>query len=219
MICKNCGTYNDEGSVVCGNCGTPFTPEAYPYQPPYGNNTQPPQKKNNSTIIAVLGVLLAAAVVVIIVLAVKSNKEAPPETSTVTTNYSTSVSETAVSTTAAPSTTVTTSAPTTVTTATTTTMPVITENDELPVPFYGIFCSAYKNYDDAAADAEKLKGQGFVNAQVLYTTDWSNLNSEPWYVVVAGAYATREEADALLPSVRNVYPDAYVKFGGDYQGP
>ena len=50
------------------------------------------------------------------------------------------------------------------------------------------------------------------------TTDWSNLNTEKFYVVTAGVYAAESDANAALASVQSVYPDAYVKYSGDFQG-
>ena len=204
MICKKCGTYNEEGSVICGMCGTPFS--------------APKSKKIAPIIAAVLGVFLIAAVAVIVVLATRVSKPiTPTEAASSTGSYSTSAATDAPSTTA----TVSVVAPTD---------PaddldydaegeVVDGMEAIPSSFYGIFCSAYKNYDDAEKDAEKLRQQGFQDAQVFYTTDWSNLNTEPWYVVVAGAYSSKAAADAALPEVKAVYGDAYVKYSGDYQGP
>ena len=206
MICKQCGTYNEEGSVICGMCGAPFS--------------EPP-KKNIALIIAgVLGVFLVAAIAVIVVLATRGSKPAAPaETAASSAGYSTSAPSTTAAATTAD--TVSAAAPTD---------PAddhdydadgkeVDGMETIPSSFYGIFCSAYKNYDDAEKDAEKLRGQGFSGAEVYYTTDWSNLNTEPWYVVVAGAYTTKSAADAALPEVKAVYGDAYVKYSGDYQGP
>lgn len=84
-------------------------------------------------------------------------------------------------------------------------------------PFYGIWCTASKDYAEAESSAYYISQQGF-NAQVFVTTDWSNLNSEKWYVVSAGVYSTEEEANAALPGVRSIYADAYVKYSGRWQG-
>ena len=51
---------------------------------------------------------------------------------------------------------------------------------------------------------------------VFTTTDWSNLNSEKWYVVTAGQYGTEKEANNKLDAVQKYYPDAYVKYSGDH---
>ena len=52
--------------------------------------------------------------------------------------------------------------------------------------------------------------------KVFVTTEWSNLNTELWYVVSAGVYYSQGQAEAMLPSVQVVYPDAYVKYSGNY---
>ena len=44
-------------------------------------------------------------------------------------------------------------------------------------PFYGIWCTASKDYAEAESSAHYISRQGY-NAQVFVTTDWSNLNSE-----------------------------------------
>ena len=84
-------------------------------------------------------------------------------------------------------------------------------------PFYGIWCSAFKNKNEAKKDAQKFKEQGF-DAYVCVTTDWSNLNSVKWYVVTIGKYETEDEASLNLGSVQAVYPDAYIKYTGKWKG-
>ena len=39
--------------------------------------------------------------------------------------------------------------------------------------------------------AKKIRGNGF-DAQVFVTTDWSNLNTEKWYVITAGTMGQRK---------------------------
>ena len=84
-------------------------------------------------------------------------------------------------------------------------------------PFYGIWCMASKNRAEMEKSAAALLRQGFA-AKVFVTTDWSNLNSEKWYVVSAGTYRTEQEARAALSSVKAVYGDAYIKYSGAYIG-
>ena len=83
--------------------------------------------------------------------------------------------------------------------------------------FYGIWCAADKTYDGVQETLYPLQQAGFT-AEILVTTDWSNLNPEPWYVVTAGRYETEESANAVLSAVKQVYPDAYVKWSGNYNG-
>ena len=63
----------------------------------------------------------------------------------------------------------------------------------------------------------QLNQKGF-DGRLFVSTDWSNLNSEKWYVITAGVYSTKEEANAALPGVQTIYSGAYVKYTGDYRG-
>lgn len=83
--------------------------------------------------------------------------------------------------------------------------------------FYGIWCYGSKEEGEANSYAETLKASGF-DARVYVTTDWSNLNTEKFYVVTAGVYSTESEANADLTSVQSVCQDAYVKYSGNYMG-
>lgn len=83
--------------------------------------------------------------------------------------------------------------------------------------FYGIWCSASKSEAEAYDYANWLSGYGFA-ARVFMTTDWSNLEQDPWYVISAGMYYSESDAYAALPSVQQVVSDAYVKYSGSYQG-
>lgn len=56
------------------------------------------------------------------------------------------------------------------------------------------------------------------DARVYVTTDWSNLNTEKFYVVTVGVYSTESEANANLTSVQSVCQEAYVKYSGNYMG-
>ena len=84
-------------------------------------------------------------------------------------------------------------------------------------PFYGIWCGAAKTEAEAQKQAKKIRGNGF-DAQVFVTTDWSNLNTEKWYVITAGTYGTEEAASAVLLDVQRVCSDAYIKYSGNWQG-
>ncbi len=91
------------------------------------------------------------------------------------------------------------------------------ENSNTPTPFYGIWCEAYKSQSDARSATKKYINKG-VDARVFVTTDWSNLNSKKWYVISAGVYSSKEEANAALPTIQSQYSDAYVKYSGSWQG-
>ena len=84
-------------------------------------------------------------------------------------------------------------------------------------PFYGIWCYGSKESADAYNYASSLSNAGF-EAEVFLTTDWSNLNTESYYVVTAGTYGTEGEATANLAAVQSFCSDAYVKYSGNYQG-
>lgn len=84
-------------------------------------------------------------------------------------------------------------------------------------PFYGIWCDASKKQSEAKKAANLLRNSGF-DAEVFVTTEWSNLNQEKWYVVSAGVYSNKSAAQNVLTAVKEVYPNAYVKFSGEWQG-
>ena len=83
-------------------------------------------------------------------------------------------------------------------------------------PFWGIWSSAYKNRQNAEKDARELVSKGYTDAQVIVTTDWSNLNTEKWYVVTVARCSSKEEAKKMLPEIQaSVDASAYVKYTGD----
>ncbi len=84
-------------------------------------------------------------------------------------------------------------------------------------PFYGIWVSATKDSNGAFDTADEVCSNGF-DGQVFITTDWSNLNSERWYVIAAGTYANKADAEAMLSYVKQYYPNAYIKYSGEWQG-
>lgn len=90
-------------------------------------------------------------------------------------------------------------------------------NQETYQPFYGIWCGAAKKQSEAEKEADKFRNKGF-DAAVFVTTDWSNLNREKWYVVSAGIYSNKSDAKNALSAVKKVYPNAYVKYSGEWQG-
>lgn len=82
-------------------------------------------------------------------------------------------------------------------------------------PFYGIWIGASKDPTEADRIAQKMNSSGR-EAYVIVTTDWSNLNSEKWYVVTAGMYLTKEDANAQLADIQACgYADAYIKYSGE----
>ena len=94
---------------------------------------------------------------------------------------------------------------------------VTTTEKQKPRAFYGIWCDAYKKRTTAQKQAVEYSKYG-IDAQVFETTQWSNLNSEKLYVISAGVYETKESANENLSKVKEKYPDAYVKYSGDWLG-
>lgn len=64
-------------------------------------------------------------------------------------------------------------------------------------PFYGIWCSASKNQNEAQKVADRLTELGFAG-QVYISSEWSNLEQEKWYCVSADACKTQAEAENVL---------------------
>lgn len=89
--------------------------------------------------------------------------------------------------------------------------------EKKPEPFYGIWVAATEEIEYALDLADQFRGYG-LDAQVFLTTDWSNLNPLRYYVITIGTYASREEAEAMLPTVKTYVSNAYVKYTGDWQG-
>lgn len=85
-------------------------------------------------------------------------------------------------------------------------------------PFYGIWCYASKDMQEAQKYADNLSDSGF-NGMVFISSEWSNLNAERWYVVSAGIYATDADAEHALGEVKKAgFTNAYVKYSGDHIG-
>ena len=85
-------------------------------------------------------------------------------------------------------------------------------------PFWGVWISASKDLDEAVAAAQEAASRG-LQGEVFMTTDWSNLNTEPWYVVSAGCLNSESEANAQVSKAQNAgYENAYAKHSGDYVG-
>ena len=83
--------------------------------------------------------------------------------------------------------------------------------------FYGVWLYASDNEEDAYNFANQLSEQGFAGC-VTQSNWWSNLNSEPYYVVTYGVYESEEIAQGQLENIQDLYSDAYVKFSGEYVG-
>jgi len=83
-------------------------------------------------------------------------------------------------------------------------------------PMYVILCGASKSESEAFDFSQSVRENGF-SSIVLTSSDWTNLNSETWYCTTAGTYSDESEAYRMLNIVHKVYPDAYVKYTGEYK--
>ena len=89
------------------------------------------------------------------------------------------------------------------------------QNETLEAGFYGVWVCASEEYAEAEQYADALVQKGFA-AGIYETTDWSNLNTDPYYVASAGEFATENEANDALARVRDAgYADAYFKYTGE----
>jgi septal ring-binding cell division protein DamX len=81
-------------------------------------------------------------------------------------------------------------------------------------PFYGVWVYGSKDKADADNFAANVNG---MTSLVFLTTDWSNLNTEPYYVVSLGMYTTEDDANGALETAKDLgYSDAYVKYSGEH---
>lgn len=85
------------------------------------------------------------------------------------------------------------------------------------IPFYGVFCYASEDEDDATEYCMGLWDKGYYVSWEM-SSDWSNLNQEDYYVVSLGRYESEERAEEVLDYFKDEYPDAYIKYSGDYIG-
>ncbi len=84
-------------------------------------------------------------------------------------------------------------------------------------PFWGVWTFASKSESEAEEAAAQARAEGFDGAAVYLTTDWSNLNPEPWYCVSLGSGQTEQSVDIVLSKAHNSgHPDAYKKYSGDH---
>lgn len=84
-------------------------------------------------------------------------------------------------------------------------------------PFWGIWAEASKSESEAEGYAADWRARGF-SAEVVLTTDWSNLNPEPWYCVTLGRYASESAAQSALANAQSAGSgDAYVKYSGEHK--
>ncbi|WP_026511999.1 SPOR domain-containing protein [Butyrivibrio sp. LC3010] len=80
--------------------------------------------------------------------------------------------------------------------------------------FYGVWIGAYKNLEDAQKLAQQIEDQGAI-ASVVFSPEWENLNSQPFYCVTYDRFETESSAEgALVNAKTSGYDIAYIKFSG-----
>lgn len=80
-------------------------------------------------------------------------------------------------------------------------------------PFYGIWVGSSGMYN--GAEEFVISDTHNYPMHIFLTSEWSNLNPEPYWVVSIGRSQTKEEAEDYLKYVKEDYPKAYVKYSGE----
>lgn len=83
--------------------------------------------------------------------------------------------------------------------------------------FYGIWVTATKSSQEAKSQLKTVKRKGFKKAKIYITSNWSNLNSDKYYVISTNKYRSKASAKKALPNVKRYYKGAYVKYTGSYR--
>ena len=82
-------------------------------------------------------------------------------------------------------------------------------------PFWGVWIGGFKNVDGAEEMVADAQSAG-LPAMIFETTDWSNLNSEHYYVVSVGVSTDEATAKRLCEQAKEAgFDDAYVKYSGE----
>lgn len=92
----------------------------------------------------------------------------------------------------------------------------IAPDEDIETPFWAAFVFASRSYDNAQRMADDMTDKGFESV-VLDTTEWENLNAEPWYSVSVGMWEDESDARKMASKLRKKgYSDAYAKYTGEY---
>lgn len=83
--------------------------------------------------------------------------------------------------------------------------------------FYGIWCYASKDYNEVLREGDQLEQNCGISSAIVVSSDWKNLNSETWYCLSAGRYESEESAKEYIDNIQEYYPDAYIKYTGEYK--
>ncbi len=85
-------------------------------------------------------------------------------------------------------------------------------------PFYGVWIGAFESRSNAERYLADARSAG-LDAHMLLSNEWTNLNQNPYWVVAGAVASTEEEANSLLATVQaRGYSNAYVKYSGTYKG-
>lgn len=85
--------------------------------------------------------------------------------------------------------------------------------------YYGVFVASFKEREQCLDTLVKLEAADYRLCPVVYTPDFTELNQEPYYVVTAGLFSTKDRAEETLEDVKKAgFNDAYVKYAGKYKG-
>lgn len=94
-------------------------------------------------------------------------------------------------------------------------VPIQDDNIDEDSHFYGVWIGAYKEHRDAMKLVEKVQNEGF-DAYCVYSSDYENLNKEPYWCVTIGKSQYDERARELAEkAIEAGYKGAYVKYTGN----
>lgn len=97
--------------------------------------------------------------------------------------------------------------------------PYIEFDEELTQePFYGVWVNATKDESEAINIRNNVESE-CGSAYIYVTTDWSELNSEKYYVIAAEIFLSEAEANEYLQQIKSesdLFEGAYVKYTGEY---
>ena len=82
-------------------------------------------------------------------------------------------------------------------------------------PFWGVWAASFKDAGNAAEFAAQAVADGWPEAAVYVTSDWSDLNSDTWYAVSLQRCDSQSDAEAAAKRAsKSGYKGAYAKYTG-----
>lgn len=87
---------------------------------------------------------------------------------------------------------------------------------ETDAPFYGVWTGSFTEKDESFfLYVDDLRHEGY-DPFCIYTPDWENMSSEPYFCLCAGKFGSQEDAEKLLDEVKAAgHSDAYIKYTGE----